>query len=281
MTRLIPNSRCVLRISASISSRPGGSSPAVGSSSKHENGVVHQRLRELDPLLHAGRVAADCPVALLEQPDVAQRVRCADARMARRQAARLGHVREELGGAHRRGQAVVLGHVAEPRPDLLVAPGLPAEHLGAPGGRPRQTEEELDRRALAGAVRAEQAGDGCADLERDVVEGGDRAVALGQVLGPEQHVHAGIVLASRGSGLPCSDRSGPASPPAVDRLVADLERPCYLAHRLPGRDQIERPPAGLRRIPLPSPERSSPTSRSRPSPESEPDTIGATAPHLC
>ena len=36
--------------------------------------VVHERLGELDPLLHAGGVAADRPVALLVEPDVAQRV---------------------------------------------------------------------------------------------------------------------------------------------------------------------------------------------------------------
>ena len=34
--------------------------------------VVDERLGELDPLLHAGRVAADRAVALLVQPDVAE-----------------------------------------------------------------------------------------------------------------------------------------------------------------------------------------------------------------
>ena len=34
--------------------------------------VVDERLGQLDPLLHAGRVAADRPVALLVQADVAQ-----------------------------------------------------------------------------------------------------------------------------------------------------------------------------------------------------------------
>ena len=37
-------------------------------------GVVHQRLGQLDPLLHAGGVAADRAVALLVEPDVAQRL---------------------------------------------------------------------------------------------------------------------------------------------------------------------------------------------------------------
>ena len=34
--------------------------------------VVDERLGQLDALLHAGRVAADRAIALLEQPDVAQ-----------------------------------------------------------------------------------------------------------------------------------------------------------------------------------------------------------------
>ena len=35
-------------------------------------GIVHERLRELDALLHARRVAADQPIPLLVQPDVPQ-----------------------------------------------------------------------------------------------------------------------------------------------------------------------------------------------------------------
>ena len=34
--------------------------------------IVDERLGELDPLLHAGRIAADRPVALLVQADVAE-----------------------------------------------------------------------------------------------------------------------------------------------------------------------------------------------------------------
>jgi hypothetical protein len=183
-----------LRISASIFS-PRRIESCGGLVEQHQNWVVHQRLRELDALLHPGRVTADLAVALLEQPDVAQRVGCTDAGMARRQAAGLGHVREKLCGTDRRGQAVVLGHVSEPCPDLLVAPRLLAENLRAPGGWPRQTEEKLDSGALAGAVRAEQTSDGRTDLERNTVKGSDRAVLLGQILGTEQRVHARIVCA--------------------------------------------------------------------------------------
>src|SRR6266508_5495784 len=40
------------------------------------------------------------------------------------------------------------------------------------------------------------------------------------------------------------------TPPAVDRLIADLEQERNLGDCLTRRDQIERPPTELRRIPL-------------------------------
>src|SRR5206468_2902701 len=55
-------------------------------------------------------------------------------------------------------------------------------------------------------------------------------------------------------------------PPTVDRLIADLEQARHLSDRLPRRDQVERPPAKLSRIPLPCHERP-PASSSR-SPDS-------------
>ena len=72
-------------IRPSISSRPAGSRPLVGSSRNTSLGIVHERLRELHALLHARRVAADGAVALLVEPDVAQRVRGALAGAARGQ----------------------------------------------------------------------------------------------------------------------------------------------------------------------------------------------------
>src|SRR5207249_1550802 len=63
-------------------------------------------------------------------------------------------------------------------------------------------------------------------------------------------------------------------PPAVDRLVADLQQPRDLSDRLPRRDQIKRSPAKLRRIALPS---HTTSSRGRPSLETRPHGTGATA----
>src|SRR5436190_18671536 len=63
-------------------------------------------------------------------------------------------------------------------------------------------------------------------------------------------------------------------PPAVDRLVAHLEQPRDLPHRLARRDQIQRPPT-LRRVPLPC---HATSLRGRPSLETGPYGTGAIAP---
>jgi len=52
----------------------GGVEAVGGLVQEDQARVVHQRLSEFDPLAHTGRVAADRPVPLLVQPDVAQRV---------------------------------------------------------------------------------------------------------------------------------------------------------------------------------------------------------------
>ena len=155
-----------------------------------EDRVVHERLGELHPLLHPGRVAADRPVPLLEQPDVPERVGGARPGVAGREPADSGHVGQELGRGNVVGEAVVLGHVAETRPNRDVARRVLAENLGSPLGRLDQAEEQLDRRALACTVRAEQPGDRLLDLEVDVVECDHVLVALGQLTRSEQDRHS-------------------------------------------------------------------------------------------
>ena len=54
------------------------------------------------------------------------------------------------------------------------------EHLRRAGRRLEQAEEDLDQRALAGAVRADEADHARLELEVEVVEGEDGAVPLRQ-----------------------------------------------------------------------------------------------------
>jgi hypothetical protein len=64
--------------------------------------------------------------------------------------------------------------------ELVVSP---AEDGGRAGGRGCEAEQHAQRRALAGAVGAQEAGDRAgAGLEGKVLDGGDGAVALGHVV---------------------------------------------------------------------------------------------------
>ena len=65
---------------------------------QHQPRVVHQRLGELGPLLHAGGVAAHRPVPLLGQPHVAQHVGGPLARRGVGQPGHLAHVHDEVAG---------------------------------------------------------------------------------------------------------------------------------------------------------------------------------------
>ena len=87
--------------------------PVRGLVEEQELRVVDERLGQLDALLHARRVAAHGPVALLEEADVAQHVGGALAGRRARQAGHARHVVDEVGRRDVGGQAVVLGHVAD------------------------------------------------------------------------------------------------------------------------------------------------------------------------
>ena len=172
---------------------------------EEEARIVDERLGELDALLHAGRVATDRPIALLVQTDVAQDVGGPLTRRAGGQAGDAGHVADELGGADVRRKAVVLGHVA----DELADPGtigrrVEIEDGGLALGRLEQAEEDLDQRALAGAVGADEADHALADLDAQRVERGDAAgIALRQRPGADEGhalaVYPGALHAAAGS----------------------------------------------------------------------------------
>ena len=144
--------------------------------------VVDERLGELDPLLHPGRVAADRPVALLVQPDVAEDLGGPLASRGARQARHQREVRDDLRRRDVRGKAVVLGHVADELADVgALRPDVEVEDRRLAARRIDQAEQDLEQGALAGAVRADEADDPPVDVDREPVEGSDAArVALRQ-----------------------------------------------------------------------------------------------------
>ena len=85
---------------------------------QHQFRVADQRLGELRALPHARGEPADRPEPGLVEADEVEDVGCPLARCPRRQAAELAERRHHVGGGLIERQAIVLGHVAEPRPDL-------------------------------------------------------------------------------------------------------------------------------------------------------------------
>jgi hypothetical protein len=133
--------------------------------------IVDERLGELDPLLHPGRVAADGAVALLVQPDVAEDLGGPLAGGGPGQAGHPRHVADEVGRRRVGRQAVVLGHVADELADRrALRPDVEVHHGGPSGRRLEQAEQDLDQRALAGPVGPDEADDSGLELERQPIE---------------------------------------------------------------------------------------------------------------
>ena len=154
---------------------------------QHELGIADDRLRELRALAHAGRELADRAEPRFVEADEVEDVGGALARRACGQPAQLAERRDDVGRGLVERQAVVLGHVAEPRPHAdRIARDVDAAHLDAALGRVREAEQEAERRGLARAVRADEADATARHLERQVVERGRARVALGQSVEAEE-----------------------------------------------------------------------------------------------
>ena len=162
--------------------------------------IVDERLRQLHSLPHAGRVPAHLAVPLLEETDVPQRLRGSLARGAPRKPVHLRHVRDELGGADLEREAVVLGHVAESAVGSRArcAATSRSNIAAEPDGRREQAEQDLDQRALAGAVRPDEPDHAGFEREVEVVERDDRAIGLRQRPRGDQSQGSRIVAIPRG-----------------------------------------------------------------------------------
>src|SRR5450755_3332796 len=151
---------------------------AVGGLVEHEQlRVAEQRRGEREPLAHARRVLARATVGGSRQFDELQ------------------HGFDARGGQP--GQHGQRTQMVTPRPPGVKARNLerradrsdrvgerrerPAEDRRLARGRPRQAEQDTQRRRLAGAVRAQEPGHGASPhLEREAVYGSDIAVALAE-----------------------------------------------------------------------------------------------------
>ncbi len=137
----MPNSRPIRRISAEHVVAAGRVEAVGRLVEQHQARVVHQRLGELDPLPHAGGVAAHRPVALLVEPDVAQRVGGPLAGGGRRQPRHPAHVDARTRWPTRRAAGSRARACSRPAP-------------GSPGRRCATSRPSTPRRTLASPAAA-------------------------------------------------------------------------------------------------------------------------------
>src|SRR5262249_39954137 len=136
----------------------------------HELWIVHQGLRQADALYHAFRVLPQRPTPIRAEPDLVEHACGTGSTGGTCVTKEAGEVRQQLF----RGQVVVEGRVLRKKPEALPRADVArrtAEYLGGAGRRPDQVREQLERGALARAVRSEQAKNFArADVECDAVQ---------------------------------------------------------------------------------------------------------------
>ena len=150
---------------------------AVGGFVEDEKlGAVCQGLRQLDELLHAERVGVDLAIAHLAEADVEQCFVRALQRICSGQPGELGHVADKSNAAHVADKRVVLRHVTDALADARAfLPCIDAEDARRAAGRSVETEQCVDERGLASAVRAEKTDGVTAQLAGQTVENGPTA----------------------------------------------------------------------------------------------------------
>ena len=145
-------------------------------------GVVQQPAGDLQPALHAAGEGAHERMAPVGQPDDVEHVLDALLADAARDVVEHGVELQVLIGR----EPVVERGVLEDHADRLPHAGrlggdVVAGQLGPAAGRPEQGREHVDGRALAGAVRAEEAEDlALVDLEIDGIDGPEGAEVLAE-----------------------------------------------------------------------------------------------------
>ena len=197
---------------------PAGRIEAVGRLIEQEQpGIVDERLSELDALLHAGRVATDRPIALLVQPDVPEDLGGPLPRRRPRQPGHRREMRHEIRCGHVRRQAVVLRHVADEltNPDPLPR-DVEVEERRTTGRCVDQTEEDLEQRALAGAVRSDEPDDPGLEIDREAVQRRDATgIALRQAVDRDEahrrRVACGMSPSASSRDSECSADGGTTS----------------------------------------------------------------------
>ena len=151
-------------------------------------GIAEQRRRQAEPLPHAERVALHAPVLRAASSSTSR-----STSSTRASGSPVGAARACAGGCGRSGPD---GSRSPRAPRRRATPAARARAYGWPNTSARplvgfaRPEQHPERRRLAGAVRAEEAGDGAGvELERELVDGGELAEALRQRVGGDDGGH--------------------------------------------------------------------------------------------
>jgi len=141
---------------------------------------VHERQRQVEPALHAARVAADLAVARVGQADALQELDRARRAIGLRQSVQPALELEVLAAGEEVVQCRLLQRGADPPAHLRALGGhVEAGDGGASRGRREQRREHVDRRGLACAVGTQEPVDLAGlDLELDAVDRADAAFEL-------------------------------------------------------------------------------------------------------
>jgi hypothetical protein len=158
--------------------------------------AVHERERQVEPALHAARVAADLAVGRVGEADALEQLGAAAAPLG------LGQPVEPALQLHvlAAGEEVVERGVLQRRADVPAHVGAMARHVEAghgraPRGRRQEGGEHVDGRRLARSVGPQEAVDlARGDLEVDAVDGADVAFER-----PDQALdHDAVMVAAHG-----------------------------------------------------------------------------------
>src|SRR5450756_1605483 len=149
--------------------------------------VVDQRCGDLRALPHPLRVGRELAVGGIRELDGPERP--IDRAAAKGQALELRAEADELTSREIREDRLALRDEPDTPIDGRVAEGRAPVNGDAPCRRPQQPGHEVEQRALAGPVRAQETGDARLQPERDVVHRHDVAVPLGD--GGDRHGRRG------------------------------------------------------------------------------------------
>ena len=152
-------------------------------------GIVGDCLRHLDALAQALAVGADLLAGRVGELDEIERAARHGRGFLVADSVEPNERRDPLEAGHPLVERILLGTEADAPIEARVLPDRLAEHRDSPLARLELAGDELHERRLAGAVRAEEAGDARRHSERDVVQADHLTVPLGDVIGTDNRDH--------------------------------------------------------------------------------------------